>query len=104
MAPGQEWTFQAELWLWNGDSAWHFITLPHEVADEIEDAAVERRGFGSVRVDVRIGESSWSTSVFPSKEIKSFLLPIKKSVRVAEDLHAGDSCRVALQIADRPIA
>jgi len=94
-----EWTFEAEVWLWKADAAWHFVTLPHEVADEIEDAVVERRGFGSVRVVVGLGSSEWKTSIFPSKEAESFLLPIKKSVRAAEGLEVGDTCRVRLSLA-----
>lgn len=99
MSSDLEWSFAAELWLWKADAAWHFITLPHEVADEIEDAVIERRGFGSVRVVVRIGSSEWKTSIFPSKADESFLLPIKKAVRVAEALEVGDTCRVHLVLA-----
>jgi hypothetical protein len=100
VAASLEWTFHAELWLWRADAAWHFITLPHEVADEIEDVVVDRRGFGSIRVQVRIGGSTWQTSIFPSKEAQSFLLPIKKAVRVAEGLEVGDSCQVLLRLAE----
>ena len=95
-----EWTFDAEMWLWKADAAWHFITLPEDVSDEIEDVVVERRGFGSLRVEVSIGESQWSTSIFPSKEIGSFLLPVKKAVRSAEGLSEGDRCAVRLTLVD----
>ena len=95
-----EWTFDAELWLWKADAAWHFITLPESVSDEIEDVVVERRGFGSLRVEVRIGGSQWTTSIFPSKEIGSFLLPVKKAVRSTEGLSEGDTCTVRLALAD----
>ena len=61
-------------------AAWHFLTLPQDVADEIEDMPVSRGGFGSLRVDVTIGSSIWGTSIFPSKELGSFLLPLKKPV------------------------
>ena len=95
-----DWTFDAPVWLWKADAAWHFVTLPTVVADEIEDLVVERRGFGSLRVTVRIGASTWATSIFPSKEMGSFLLPIKKAVRLAENLAEGDSCTVHLALAD----
>ena len=95
-----EWNFDAELWLWKADAAWHFITLPEQVSDEIEDVVVERRGFGSLRVEVRIGGSHWSTSIFPSREIGSFLLPVKKAVRSAEGLSEGDRCAVRLTLVD----
>ena len=47
-----EWDFEAEVWLWKSDASWHFVTVPEEVADEIEDMPVNRGGFGSVRVEV----------------------------------------------------
>ena len=95
-----DWTFEAPVWLWKADAAWHFVTVPKEVADEIEDLVVERRGFGSLRVTATIGATTWATSIFPSNEIGSYLLPIKKAVRAAENLADGDSCAVHLALAD----
>lgn len=95
-----EWTFTAEVWLWKADAAWHFITLPEDVANEIEDMAVNRGGFGSVRVEVTIGSSTWRTSIFPSKEAESFVLPLKKAVRVAEGLEEESTCSVHLAVVE----
>ena len=95
-----EWDFDAEVWLWKSNAAWHFVTVPEEVADEIEDMPVNWGGFGSVRVEVTIGSSTWRTSLFPSKEVGSFVLPLKKSVRVAQGLGVGDTCTVRLRIAE----
>ncbi len=95
-----EWTFTADVWLWKADGAWHFLTLPEDVADEIEDLAVNRGGFGSVRVEVTIGSSTWRTSLFPSKQVESFVLPLKKAVRVAEGLEEGSSCSVHLAVVE----
>lgn len=93
-----DFTFDAPLWRWKGDSPWHFVSLPNEVADEIEDAALHRGGFGSVRVSVNVGESTWATSIFPDKKHSTFLLPMKKQIRVHEALAEGDVVRVHLQI------
>lgn len=84
--------FTAELWEYTADAAsWFFVTLPTEVADEIEEMALApKRGFGSVRVTVTVGSTTWATSLFPSKEAGSYLLPVKKAVRVAERIDAGD--------------
>ncbi len=94
--------FEAALWLWQGDSAWHFITVPADVSDEIEGrtAVGERRGFGSVRVKVTIGATTWSTSVFPDKKAAAYVLPIKKDVRTREGLAAGDKTEVKLELLD----
>lgn len=93
-----EWTFAAEVWLWRSDAAWHFVTLPQWVADEIEDLVPQRAGFGSVPVTVELGASRWQTSIFPSKEFKSFILPIKKSIRAAEGVGVGDPCSFTLSV------
>lgn len=83
-------TFHAEIFLWSGDSAWHFMALPTDIADEIEDSATLRGGFGSIKVLVTIGDSSWNTSIFPDRKRKTFILPIKREIRRAENLTEGD--------------
>src|SRR5262249_10979010 len=56
-------TFDAELWLWDVRRAegWTFVSLPAEASAEIRDllGAVPRRGFGSLRVKVTVGGSTW---------------------------------------------
>ncbi len=56
----------------------------------------QRRGWGSIRVTATIGETSWQTSMFPSKESGGYLLPVKAAVRKAEGLTAGDEIAVRL--------
>ena len=97
------WSFDAEMFRWDSDGpgpSWRFIRLPVEMADEIRAVAGQSRGFGSVRVIVRVGGTSWATSVFPEQATDSFLLPVKKSVRDAEGLDDGDVVSVELRLAD----
>jgi hypothetical protein len=56
-----------------------------------------RRGFGSVKVNATIGDSRWSTSVFPQKE-GGWFLPVKKAICRAEDIEAGDEVAVQLEL------
>ena len=93
--------FDAEMWLYQGDAAWHFVTLPGDVADDIRArTSGERRGFGSVRVEVEVGSTTWSTSVFSDKATGSYVLPVKRSVRDAEGLEAGDAVSICLSLVD----
>lgn len=93
------WTFEAELFRWQGDAPWFFVRLPVEVAEDLRDSlTAPPGGFGSVRVQVRVGASRWATSVFPDKESGSYLLPVKKAVRTAEDIDDGDSVAVELAL------
>jgi hypothetical protein len=93
--------FEAPLWEWEGKAAWHFLTVPADASDEIA-ARMDgfTRGFGSVRVRVRIGGSDWATSVFPDSKQGAYILPVKKAVRQAENLAAGAVARVRLELVD----
>ena len=96
----ENFTFTAELWRWSGDAAWRFFTVPPDVADEIRMVSGPPRGFGSVRVEVTVGSTTWRTSVFPDSSAGTYLLPMKKAVRVAEDLEDGDEVAVTLRLVD----
>jgi hypothetical protein len=89
--------FSAELWRYDGEVAWFFVSLPTELAEKIRDEkAPLTKGFGAIRVSVRIGSSTWDTSVFPDQARDTYLLPVKKSVRRAErlDVRGHDPGRV----------
>ncbi len=45
--------------------AWVFLTVPGDVSDDIRIESGPPAGFGSVRVEVTIGSTTWRTSVFP---------------------------------------
>ena len=93
--------FHAELWLHQGDAAWHFLTVPADVSDDIEArTADQHRGFGSVRVRVTIGATTWQTSVFPDSKRGAYVLPVKKDVRRAEGIDAGDTAGVTIDLVD----
>jgi hypothetical protein len=77
-----------------GDVAEH--VSGHELARRLEVG--KRRGFGSVKVEVRIGGSKWATSLFPRKGGEGWFLPIKKPVRLAEGLIEGDQVAVELKL------
>lgn len=95
--------FDAELWLWKARQAdsWTFVSLPADMADEVLDlAGPVARGFGSLRVEVSVGGTVWRTSIFPDSSSKTYVLPVKKAVRKAEGVQAGDRVHVHLRILD----
>lgn len=95
-----EHAFRATIWEHTPDEpgSWHFLTLPADVAEEVSFEAGPRGGFGSVRVEVTIGSTTWRTSLFPDSRAGSFVLPVKKQVRQAGGLQAGDDCEVRLAV------
>ena len=91
--------FSAELWRHEGDAAWWFVTVPGAVSDEIRAQTDSGRpGFGSVRVQVTVGATTWTTSVFPDSKRGGYLLPVKKDVRSREGLEVGDVVTVELVV------
>ena len=95
--------FEAELWIWDArrPDTWTFISLPAEASEEIRDLADgARRGFGSLRVRVTTGGSTWKTSIFPDSARGGYVLPIKRAVRTAEGLDAGDSATITVELTD----
>ena len=95
-----------KLWRWSGASGtgtWHFLTLDGTAGEVLSGTALMRklegmsRGWGSLKVAASIGDSRWSTSVFPAKDT-GWLLPVKAGVRKAEGLVEGDLVKVTLDI------
>ncbi|HZB32640.1 MAG TPA: DUF1905 domain-containing protein [Streptosporangiaceae bacterium] len=95
--------FDAELWIWDArrDDSWIFVSLPTEASEEIRDlAGGVRRGFGSLRVRVKLGGSTWTTSIFPDAARGCFVLPLKRAVRKAEAIDAGDTATLSVELID----
>lgn len=89
--------FDAEVWEWDGPAAWHFVSLPVDLADLVGEIRPRTGpGFGAVRVEATIGSCTWRTSLFPDKERGTFLLPLKLAVRRAAGLEDGSRARVEL--------
>lgn len=93
--------FESPLWLWEAKAeVWTFVTVPAELSGMIREIPRTPRGFGSVRVRVRVGDQVWNTSIFPSKQEGGYILPIKRAVREAEGLDVGHVCRIQLDVLD----
>ena len=92
-------TVTGPLWLWSGENgSWHFVTVPEELSGEIRGhAMIALRGFGSVRVEARIHDVIWRTSVFPVKS-GGYILPVKADARRKADIAAGDTVTVELEL------
>ena len=81
-----------------------FVRISPEAAEQIVAHELERRlelgkrrGFGSVKCTVTLGDSRWQTSLFPNKD-GSWFLPVKKPVRLAEGLEYGDEVEIGLEL------
>lgn len=93
--------FDGEVFQWDArlDAAWFFTALPEPLSADIREIPRPQRGFGSVRVRASVGGSTWTTSIFPDSA-GYYVLPLKKSVRVAEGLENGGPVSVRLEVLD----
>lgn len=93
--------FSAPLRQYPGADGWHHVSVPVEISDDISDITGSiRRGFGSVRVAVTVGSTTWRTSIFPDRKTGTYMLPMKKAVRTAEHLELGTDLEAQLEIVD----
>ena len=90
----------SEVWLYPGMAGWHFMSVPKKESEEIKkNFSTIRRGFGSLKVRVTLGSSSWNTSIFPDKKSGMYLLPLKADVRKKEGIRAKDKVSFTISIA-----
>jgi hypothetical protein len=90
-------SFAGELWHWRGPSPFHFVTVPDEESAELHAVAnMVTYGWGVIPVTAMIGDTQWTTSLFPKNG--GYLVPIKAAVRSAEDLALGDTVSIVLDV------
>jgi hypothetical protein len=90
--------FSGEVWYWRGPSPFHFVTVPEAESAEIEStSALVTYGWGMIPVEVSIGTTRWSTSLWP-KDGK-YVVPLKSAIRAALGIDIGDAVTVRLDIA-----
>ena len=91
--------FTGEMWFWKGPAPWHFVTVPDEQCGEIEAlAGFVTYGWGMIPVTAGIGDTVWTTSLWPKDG--AYVVPVKTWVRDKEDLDVGDTVTVRLSIGD----
>jgi hypothetical protein len=89
--------FAAEVWSWRGPSPYHFVTVPEADCAALRAVAAEvSYGWGMIPVNVRLGRSSWTTSLFPKDG--RYVVPLRDSIRAAEGIAAGDIVELELAI------
>jgi len=89
--------FDGEVWFWKGPSPFHFVTIPEAECREIKAASSAiSYGWGVIPVTVRLGETEFTTSLFPKDG--RYLVPIKDAVRLAEGVELGDEVTLRVSI------
>lgn len=88
-------SFSGPLVEWRGPAPYYFVEVPPEPAAQIRDAArLLSYGWGVVPVRVQVGETVWTTSLFPRQG--AYLVPVRAAVRRAEGLEEGAEVTLTL--------
>src|SRR5262245_38274045 len=94
-----EYRVRSRVWLYRGMARWHSANVTPKQSAEIRGRfGGSARGFGSLRVDVKIGRTAWKTSIFPDRRSDSHLFAIKADVRKKEHISAGDTVNAVVRI------
>lgn len=89
--------FSGNIIHWRGPAPFYFVPVPQEQSAEIKDISnLVTYGWGVIPVKVQIGDTEWTTSLFPKDGL--YLVPIKAIIRKAEKLEEGDNVTIQLQI------
>lgn len=92
-----ELSFTATTVQWRGPAPFVFAPVPEEEADAIAAIAPSATyGWGCIPAAVRIGETDFTTSLFPRNG--GYLVPVKVAVQRAEQVGVGDRVEVSLRI------
>ena len=76
---------KAKINVFEMDSPWHYIPIPENCVPKVRPG-----GWGSIKVTVTIGKTTWKTSLLPMKGGQYFL-PLKKQVLNQENLKSGNT-------------
>jgi len=89
--------FSGEVWSWRGPAPHHFVWVPEDDAAVIESvSAAVTYGWGMIPVTVRLGGSTWTTSLWPKDG--GYIVPLKAAVRRAEGVDVGDVVDLGLSV------
>ena len=91
--------FKAKVWIYPGGGTWHFVSIDKKDGLKVKkhQTGKLRRGWGAVKVEVTLGKSKWTTSIFPVKD-GTYLLPIKSEIRKKEGVFDTDIITLTIEL------
>lgn len=90
-------SFTSEVIEWRGPAPFLFAPIPAERSIEIKEVSSQvSYGWGVIPVEVTIGKTTLTTSLFPKDGV--YLLPIKVAMQRAEAIEVGSKVRAKISI------
>jgi hypothetical protein len=94
-----EFEFEGAVIEWRGPAPFYFVAIPAEESADIKLVARGIEYWGQVPVIVRIGDTLFSTALFPKDG--RYLLPLKDAVRKAIEIDVDQVVAVELSVGRR---
>jgi hypothetical protein len=91
-----EWTFTGEVIEWRGPAPYLFVAMTPDESEDLKEAARGLIYWGQVPVRVTIGDTEFTTALFPKDG--RYLVPVKVAVRRAEAIGEGAIVEVVLRL------
>jgi hypothetical protein len=89
--------FKGTLIEWRGPSPFYFVPVPEASGKKVKAMAAQLTyGWGVIPVLGRIGKTDFSTALIPKDGL--YYLPVKNSVRFAEELEVGAGISVSITL------
>ena len=89
--------FTGPIWEWRGPAPFYFVTVPEAECEMIKDISnIVTYGWGMIPVQVTLGKTVWTTSLWPKGG--RYVVPLKDKVRKAEGVSDGDTVMIKLEV------
>lgn len=82
-----DWTFTADVIEWRGPAPYYYLPMDEDDSADLKVEAAGLEYWGQVAVVVAIGDTTFTTAVFPKEG--RYLVPLKAAVREAEGIDLG---------------
>ena len=94
---GMDLAFSGVVFEWRGPAPFYYVAVPDEESADIQAIAdAVTYGWGVIPVTVRVGGTTWETSLFPKDG--RYLVPLKARIREAEGIGLDDEVAIAMTV------
>jgi hypothetical protein len=91
--------FEGTVHRWRNNEGIFLVSLPNDLSDDIKEISEGMtNGWGSLKVEAKLGSVVWRTSIFPDSKTGCFDLPLKAEVRKKNNIDEGSAVKVQLDV------
>lgn len=83
--------FRSKVWQHPAPGGWYFVSLPATVSKEIrKQFKSQEQGWGRLKITAQTGQSKWATALWYDTRRRTYILALKKEIRVREGIYSGE--------------